>query len=180
MPQSIAVKNMVCPRCILVVEQLLQQGGIIYDRVELGKILLKEDHLSDEQYRYLDEALVKVGFEILDNLKQQLIEEIKIFLRQKIADNEPLKVTEQIAKLTGYDYSYVSSLFSQSVGITIEQYIIDLRIEKAKELLKYDDLNLNAIADLLGYSQPSHFSRQFKQQTGSTPTEFRRLHSLKR
>lgn len=180
MPQSIAVKNMVCPRCIMVVEQILRQGSIAYDRVELGKIILNQDRITDEQFRYLESALEKVGFEILDDLKQRLIEEIKVFLRQKIESPEPIKVTEQIAKLTGYDYSYVSSLFSQSVGITIEQYIIDLRIEKAKELLKYDDLNLNAIADLLGYSHPSHFSRQFKQQTGSTPTEFRQRYSLKR
>jgi AraC-like DNA-binding protein len=164
----------------MVVEQILKDGAIAYDRVALGKIILREDQITEEQFDYLESALVKVGFEVLDDLKQRLIEEVKIYLRQKIEKHEPIKVTEEIAKLTGYDYSYVSSLFSQSVGVTIEQYIIDLRIDKAKELLKYDDLNFNVIADLLGYSHPSHFSRQFKQQTGTTPTEFRQRYSLKR
>ena len=178
--KEIFIKNMVCPRCVLIMEQIFNEQMIPFEKIEIGKVIFRDDFkLSHEAYQRLENAMQQVGFEILDDLKIQLIEKIIIFMREKIDKSEEVKLSEQISKLSGYDYSYISKIFSQTVGKTLEQYMIDLRINKAKEYLKYKQMSFIEIAELLGYNHPAHFSRQFKQQTGMTPTEFRNHFTVK-
>lgn len=171
------VKNMVCDRCILVVKQLLDAMDIPFKAVGLGEIELARD-LEAEQEEEVKEKLAELGFEWLDNRKFVLVERIKsaviAYIHHGKNDGEE-SLTTYIQNTIDKDYSSLSSLFTITQGITIEQYAIQQRIEKAKELLLYDELNLNEISWNLGYSSVQHLSSQFKKLTGLTPTQFKKL-----
>lgn len=170
------VKNMVCDRCILVVKQLLDAMDIPFKAVGLGEIELARD-LEAEQEEEVKEKLAELGFEWLDNRKFVLVERIKSAVIAYIhhGKNNGESLTTYIQNTIDKDYSSLSSLFTITQGITIEQYAIQQRIEKAKELLLYDELNLNEISWNLGYSSVQHLSSQFKKLTGLTPTQFKKL-----
>lgn len=171
------VKNMVCDRCILVVKQLLDAMDIPFKAVGLGEIELARD-LEAEQEEEVKEKLAELGFEWLDNRKFVLVERIKSAVIAYIhhgKNNGEESLTTYIQNTIDKDYSSLSSLFTITQGITIEQYAIQQRIEKAKELLLYDELNLNEISWNLGYSSVQHLSSQFKKLTGLTPTQFKKL-----
>ena len=171
------VKNMVCDRCILVVKQLLDAMDIPFKAVGLGEIELARD-LEAEQEEEVKKKLAELGFEWLDNRKFVLVERIKsaviAYIHHGKNDGEE-SLTTYIQNTIDKDYSSLSSLFTITQGITIEQYAIQQRIEKAKELLLYDELNLNEISWNLGYSSVQHLSSQFKKLTGLTPTQFKKL-----
>lgn len=173
---------MVCQRCILAVETILQSQEIDYKSVALGEIETGYP-LPQESRVILSQALLKMGFELIDNKKQQLIERIKNRIIQFIHyDKEKVKTnfSEFLATELGYEYNYLSNLFSEVEGVTIEKYIILQKIEKVKELIVYDELSLKAIADQLGYSSVAYLSNQFKKITGLTPSHFKSVGIQKR
>jgi AraC family transcriptional regulator len=170
------IKNMVCHRCILAVEQELKKLGI-EAKVGLGEIDTNKD-IAKEKLDQFDRSISALGFELLDNSKKQLIEKIKNVIIQHVHHSEEdrkLKFSEIISKSLQKDYSYLSGLFSEVEGITIEKYIINQKIEKVKELLIYDQLSLSEIAFRLGYSSVAHLSGQFKKVTGMTPSQFKKM-----
>lgn len=179
--QTLFVKNMVCPRCVLAVEHILHKSGINYKAVEQGEIILEKD-LSAEKLETLESKLKEVGFELIASRMTKLIEDIKLhtqaYLKEK--PESAMNLSDYLRERIPNDYSYLSDLFSSTEGISIEQYFIRLRIEKVKELLVYDQLSLKEIAYQTGFSSVHHLSAQFKKQTGLTPTFFRRTAAEKR
>ena len=162
---------MVCPRCVMAVEEILHKIGLEETQVSLGEATLFEE-ISTEQLESFKKELISVGFELLDDKQKQLIEKIKMIIISSIADNQK-KLSELITTEVNKDYSYLSKLFSTTEGVTIEQYTIIQKIEKAKELLTYNQLTLSEIAFKLSYSSVAHLSAQFKKITGLTPTQFK-------
>jgi len=165
---------MVCPRCITAVGTIFNELGLVPTQIKLGEVVLNKEidlHLTS----VLKEKLNMQGFELLDDSKKKQIEKIKSVIIEHIHHLNDAKfnfshiISEQLNK----EYSQLSKLFSVTEGITIEQYIILQKIEKAKELLIYDQLNLSEIADKLGYSSVAHLSSQFKKTIGLTPSQFK-------
>ncbi|HRB71876.1 AraC family transcriptional regulator [Flavobacterium sp. WV_118_3] len=179
---KIAVKNMVCQRCVLAVTQILDQMELPYQQVTMGEVILS-DSVSEEKRQQFSDALEAIGFEIIDDKRKQLIEKVKTTIINFIHhDQEKTKLTvsEFLSDKVQYDYNYLSSLFSEMEGITIEKYLINQKIEKVKELIVYDELSLKQIADLLGYSSVAYLSNQFKKVTGLTPSHFKNIRDEKR
>ena len=173
---------MVCNRCILVVKQELEKLHIESCNISLGEVETKQA-LSKEKLNQLSSNLTALGFEVLDNAKQQLIEKIKNIIIKQVHHNQQEmrhNFSEVLSKALHKDYSYLSSLFSEVEGVTIEKYIINQKIEKAKELIIYNELSLGEIAFQLGYSSVAHLSNQFRKLTGLTPSHFRQVGQQKR
>src|SRR5215210_4253245 len=165
------IKNMVCDRCILMVKQRLTALSIDYTKVELGEIGLNKP-LTDEQLLALKDELLQLGFELMDDRKASLVTQIKSCIIKYIHCDDDAVMNKKLSVLLSEklktDYNYLSALFSSIEGITIEKYVILQRIERAKELLAYNELSLNEIADKLCYSSVQHLSQQFKKVTGLT------------
>lgn len=176
------IKNMVCNRCVMAVEQEFRKAGLHPEKVSLGEVTLHEESLPMEQLTHLDNALQALGFERIDDRKARLIEGIKKKIIQLIHHSESVDRKYNWSKILAdemhYEYNYLSNLFSSVEGITLEQYIIRQKIEKAKELLFYDELNLSEIANQLGYSSVAHLSAQFKKVTGLTPSELKKSRDM--
>jgi len=174
---------MVCDRCIHVVRQELDKLDISYKNVQLGEVEIA-DKPSEEKLDVLYQRLKILGFEILDNKKANVVERVKKAIIQLIHGNDEVELNKKLSVLLeeelGMDYHNLTSLFSSIEGITIEKYVILQRIEKAKELLMYDELTVNEIADKLSYSSVQHLSQQFKKITGLTPSHFKQLKENKR
>ena len=173
---------MVCNRCILVVKQELEKLQIESNKVTLGEIETTID-LPKEKIQQLAINLNALGFELLDNAKQQIIEKIKNIIIQQVhytPDESHHNFSEILSNSLLKDYSYLSRLFSEVEGITIEKYAINQKIEKVKELIIYDELSLSEIAYKLGYSSVAHLSNQFKKVTGLTVTYFKKIGQNKR
>lgn len=169
---------MVCDRCIMVIQAVLDDIGIAASRIQLGEVDLGSGQLDAQQLETLRKKIEPLGFALISDKKSQLIEKIKkniIALVQNPHTVEKAKLSEYLSKQLFHDYSYLSNLFSSVEGVTIEHYLINQKIEKAKELLVYDELSLTQIADRLGYSSVSHLSGQFKKVTGLTPSKFKQL-----
>lgn len=167
---------MVCNRCITAVGQVLSDLKISPAVITLGEVELNSQ-LPEKQMLSLKRNLEALGFEILDDGKKRIIEKIKNVVIQKIHHStieEYERFSEILSKELRKDYSYLSNLFSEVEGITIEKYIINQKIEKVKELLVYDELSLSEIALRLGYSSVAHLSAQFKKITGLTPSFFKK------
>jgi AraC-like DNA-binding protein len=166
----------------MAVTNALEQLGFKDSVVELGEIELK-DEPTKIQLNKLDTVLKSLGFELLDDKKSRLIEKIKNIIVQVVHhSNNPLNsnLSDLITEKLHYDYTYLSNLFTESEGITIEKYFISQRIEKAKELLVYDELSLSEIADQLNYSSAAYLSSQFKKVTGLTPSFYKSVKDKKR
>lgn len=173
---------MVCPRCIISVEQILKENNLEAKYVRLGEIELVKTPKKKELESF-SEDLEKVGFELLDDAKTQLIEQIKTLLIQKVQHGNiehHFSISKYLGEKIYRDYSSISKLFSEVEGITIEQFFLLQKIEKTKEWLIYNELSLSQIAFDLGYSSTQHLSSQFKKLTGMTPTQFKSLGSLHR
>lgn len=175
---------MVSIRCKMVVKSELDRLGLHYGIVELGEVDIKGD-ISEEQRDLLRLALLRSGLELMDDKKAILIEKIKNVIVEMIHYHDevgPLKVnfSDYLSEKLQHDYTYLATLFSEVTGITIEHYIISHKIERVKELLLYDELNLTEIAYKLNYSSVAHLSNQFKKVTGLTPTYFKQLKQYKR
>jgi len=173
---NLYIKNMVCHRCKLAVENELKKLKLHPLKIELGEVIIKEEGLSNEQKQQLTIDLKQLGFELLDDKKHKLIEQIKTsvieivhYNKEQLQKNFSTLISEKLH----HDYSYLSKLFSETEGITIEQFIINQKIEKVKELLVYDEKNLSEIAFEMGYSSVAYLSSQFKKVTGLTPTAFK-------
>lgn len=176
------IKNMVCNRCIMVVDEQLKQLELNPVSVELGWAEFIQP-LTPAQKEAVKEALTPLGFELIDDKRMRLIEQVKNAIIELIyyKDNRlKANLSDYIAEATHHDYSYISNLFSEIENTTIEQYFIAQKIERAKELLVYDELSLNEIADLLHYSSTAHLSSQFKKVTGLTPSHFKKVGNNKR
>lgn len=179
---TLFVKNMVCSRCRMVVKGELEKAGIEFLSVDLGEIQLTKEP-TDKQIAKLDEGLKHHGFELIDDKKSRMIEKIKnaiVKLIHHSDDNIKTNLSDHIADQLHYDYTYLSNLFSEVEGTTIEKYFIAQRIEKVKELLVYDELSLSEISDRLGYSSVAYLSSQFKKVTGLTPSFYKSLKEHKR
>lgn len=172
---------MVCPRCITSVENLLKEKQIEYQDIRLGEVQTASD-LSESQVKELAASLQALGFELLNDPASKTIETIKNNLIQKVQAGieDHFSIQKYLSAKIYKDYSSVSKLFSEVEGITIEQYFILQRVEKAKELIIYDEMTFSDIATFLGYSSSQHFSSQFKRVTGMTPTAFKSLGNQKR
>ena len=171
------IKYMVSLRCILMVKEELKKLGIKYVVVDLGVVEILED-ISHEQREQLKANLLKSGLELLDDKRSILIERIKNVIIEMIHYSEELpkiNYSDYISEKLGYDYTYLSNIFSEVKGITLQQYIIINRIEKVKELLLYDELNLTEISYRLQYSSVAHLSNQFKKITGLTPSFYKQM-----
>lgn len=173
---------MVCRRCKMVVENVLTNSGLHPLSVELGEVLIEEDIDHDTRIA-LDNALNEFGFELIDDKKSRTIEKIKNAIVDYVhysKENLRVNLSSYLSELLHQDYNYLSNLFSEVEGTTIEQYLILLRIEKVKELLVYDELTVSQIAHELNFSDASHLSKQFKKITGLTPGYFKQLKEKKR
>lgn len=173
---------MVCIRCKMIVKDELARVGLHYTRVELGEAEIMEN-ISTEQHDQMKVALLKWGLELMDDKKSMLIEKIKSVIIELIHySDEQLKnnFSAYLSEKLNYDYTYLSNLFSEVEGTTIEHFMISHKIERVKELLVYDELNLTEIAWKLHYSSVAHLSNQFKKITGLTPTHFKQLKQKRR
>lgn len=173
---------MVCNRCILVVKTELEKLDLDVVNIGLGEVDFNSD-LTDSQLKMIDTRLQALGFELIDDKKSKLIEKIKNIIIDLVhrKDGE-LKnnLSDILKKELNQDYNYLSNLFSEVEGSTIEKYFIAQKIEKVKELLVYDELSLSEIAFQLNYSSVAYLSNQFKKVTGLTPSYFKRIKEVKR
>jgi AraC-like DNA-binding protein len=176
------IKNMVCQRCVLTVENIFLDLKIPFYKVSLGEVDLDEK-LSADELKKLDQGLNKVGFELIERRVNKIIEDVKKAVMEYLSlgmESENLKLSSFVVKKIPYDYSYLSDLFSTIEGKTIEQFFILSRIEKVKELLVYDQLSLTEISYQTGFSSVHHLSAQFKKVTGLTPSHFKKIAADKR
>lgn len=175
---EIYIKNMVCPRCISAVRQIFEEHGLDVQEVSLGYVRVAGS-LDTGKTAEINQALRNQGFEWIDNGRNRLVEGIKSLIIDKIfhqGDAVPQwNWSEMIADSLSHDYNYLSTLFSATEGVTIEQYIIRQKTERVKELLCYNELSLKEIAFVLGYSSAAHLSTQFKRITSFTPGQFKAM-----
>ncbi len=176
---KLIVKNMVCNRCIKVVKEELEKLSVDVRSISLGEVVVTGD-INTLPIDKIRKVLVGNGFELIEDKKVRTIEKVKLlsieFVRTEKSTSQQLNnFSDHISKELGLDYSYLSSLFSSVENITIEQYIILQKIEYAKELLKYGELNLSEIAYKIGYSSVQHLSNQFRKVTGLTASQFKSL-----
>jgi AraC-like DNA-binding protein len=168
---------MVSIRCKMVVKSELDKLGLHYGIVELGEVLVTEQ-ISDEQLAELKTALLRSGLELMDDKRAILVEKIKNIIIEMVHYEDELPKTnfsDYLSEKLNYNYTYLANLFSETKGITIEHFMILHKIEKVKELILYDELNLSEIAWKLHYSSVAHLSHQFKKITGLTPSYFKSL-----
>jgi AraC-like DNA-binding protein len=173
---------MVSTRCKMVVKEELKKLGLHFIVVELGEVEIMED-ISAEQRQELKAALLSSGLELMDDKRAMLIEKIQNVITEMVhySDEVPkMNYSNFISEKLNYDYTYLSNLFSEVKGITIQQFIIIHKIERAKELLLYDELNLTEISYKLHYSSVAHLSNQFKKITGLTPSDYKKMKDKKR
>ena len=182
--KKLYIKNMVCPRCIKVVREEIENFGHEISEISLGEVEIK-DKLSEEEISKISDVLVDEGFELLLDNKAKLIENIKTAVIELINNSDEIDLfdvnySKYISDNLNKEYHYLSTLFSSVENITIEHYIILQKIEKAKELLKYNEMTLSEISYKLGYSSVQYLSSQFKKVTGLSATEFKKLTENKR
>ena len=179
---QLRIKNMVCDRCKMAVEQVLKDVGLTPERIDLGEVWVS-DVPTEAQLAQLKTRLEALGFELLDDQRQQMIERMKtaiIALVHHHQGNKTLNLSVYLSQLLHRDYSALSKLFSEVTGVTIERYFIMQRIERVKELIRYDELTLTEIAYQMNYSSVAHLSSQFRSVTGMTPTQFRFMKTAQR
>lgn len=176
------IKNMVCNRCKMVVKSEIEKFGLHPVTVELGEVQITEE-LNSLEKEQLNEKLLPFGFSLINDRKTILIEKIKNLIIDLVHHNNnqlSINLSEHLGKTLQHDYTYLSNLFTQVEGTTVEQYFIAQKIERVKELLVYDEISLSQIAYQLNYSSVSHLSKQFKKVTGLTPSHFKQLKENKR
>ena len=170
------IKNMVCDRCKMVVADLFKQINISPIRIDLTEIEISEE-LTEEQENTLRSSLERVGFGLLDDKRGQIIEKIKTTIIELVQEQpnvlRKINPSMYISEKVGREYKYLTTLFSEVEGNTIEHYLIHQKIKKVKELLTYDEHSLSQIADALQYKSVQHLSMQFKKITGLTPSQYK-------
>lgn len=179
---TIFIKNMVCDRCIMVVQNELEKLGLDAKNIKLGEVILSKEITSLEKEN-LSKTLEPLGFEVIDDKKGRIIEKIKNIIIDLVHhQNSDVKtnLSDVLSDKLHHDYNYLSNLFSEVEGTTIEKYFIAQKVEKVKELLVYDELSLSEIANRLNYSSVAYLSNQFKKVTGLTPSHFKQIKEDKR
>lgn len=180
---EIAVKNMVCNRCIRVVKDELIKNKIDFNDVDLGTIFFDKE-ITEQEKEKLKAIIEREGFELVEDKDAISINKIKTIIVQLIHHGKEKpnyqNFSEFISIEMGIEYSQLSKLFSEIEGNTIEHFMIEQRIERAKELIVYDELTVSEISYLLDYSSPQHLSKQFKQFTGLTPSVFKSIRNRKK
>ncbi|MDN3596355.1 helix-turn-helix transcriptional regulator [Zunongwangia endophytica] len=171
---AIPIKNIVCGRCIATVEAILSKLDIPYKEVSLGEAILERD-LSAAEQNELSSELEKVGFQLLQSKNERIINHIKSVLINEISNStDQKKLSEILSAELHHDYSFITNLFTAEEGQSIQSYFNKLKIEKAKELLEYDELSIAEVADQLGFSTAAYLSTSFKKQTGITPSAYKK------
>jgi AraC family transcriptional regulator len=176
------IKNMVCDRCILFIEQELGKLQLQAEQISLGEVILPK-RLTPKQQALFSKGIQALGFELIEDSRKKIIEKIKTLLIEQIQQgkiNEHFSIGKFLSHHFQKDYNSMARLFSDVESITIEHYFILQKIEKVKEWLAYDELTLSEIAWKLGYSSVSHLSAQFKKVTGLTPSHFKKMGSKRR
>ncbi len=176
------IKNMVCHRCIMVVRQELENLGYTVLHLTLGEAEI-DRNISNEEKSIIHNRLIKMGFELFDDKKSRWITQIKSLIIDLVQNkNSELtsNLSDYLSRHIHQDYNYLSKLFSEVEGTTIEKYFIAQKIEKVKELLVYDEMSLSEISYQLNYSSVAHLSNQFKKVTGLTPSHFKNIKAIKR
>jgi AraC-like DNA-binding protein len=166
----------------MVVKAELEKLGLHYGDVELGEVEVVED-ISPEQLAILGVALKNTGLELMNDKKSILVEKIKTAIIELVHyTDEQLKInlSDYLSEKLKYNYTYLANIFSETKGTTIEQFYLTHKIEKVKELLVYDELNLTEIAWKMHYSSVAHLSNHFKKKTGLTPSQFKNLRNKNR
>ena len=182
MKNTLHIKNMVCPRCITVIQNGMTNLGIDIVSISLGEVVVEDINSinKDDLTHFLNQN----GFELLEDKSLQLVNSIKTHLIEliysKVIGELKVNISTYLAEKINKDYSYMSNLFSSAEGVTIEHFFIIQKIERVKELLVYDELNLTEITYELGYSSTGHLSRQFKSIIGLTPSQFKKNNKGKR
>ncbi|SHE61225.1 AraC-type DNA-binding protein [Fodinibius roseus] len=175
-PTTLHIKNMVCPRCVMVVRQTLEELGFEVLEVELGQAVVQAG--EPVPLDRTEEKLREYGFELIRGRNRQLVEQIKTLLIRYVQESEQSeespKLSEYLAGELHQNYSSLSSAFSESQDTTIEKYLIHLKIERVKELLSYGEMTLSEIAYRLNYSSVAYLSNQFKQVTGMSVTDYKK------
>lgn len=175
---TLYIRNMVCSRCIRVVEEEFGKLGLNIKSISLGEVKI-ENHLTNAELERIRKVLDDNGFELIEDRRMRLIEQIKLLILDLIRDEEKIagkiNLTDYLSGKLKSDYNNLSTLFSSVENITIEHYYILQKIERAKELLKYRELTLSEIAFRLGYSSVAHLSAQFKKVTGMNANQFKSL-----
>jgi AraC-like DNA-binding protein len=173
---------MVSERCKMAVKEALKKMGLHFIVVDLGEVDIMET-LTREQRELLKESLLISGLELMDDKKAVLIERIKNAIIEMVHHSEEtvkVNFSEYLSQKLDYDYTYLANLFSEVQGTTIEHFIISHKVERIKELIIYDELNITEIAWKLNYSSVAHLSNQFKKVTGLSPSHFRQLKDKRR
>lgn len=175
------IKNMACESCKIVVKEELEKLGLHPKKVELGEAEIKEK-LSVEKEKKFNNAIKKAGLEVIHNKEGILLEKIKKEIIDYVYKDEkqPGNFSRYLSKKLNYSYAYLSTFFSSMQATTIEQYMIALKIERAKELLLFNEHSLTEIAYMLNYSSVAHLSAQFKKVTGLSPSHFKKLKKARR
>ena len=174
---TIFIKNMVCDRCIMVVQNELEKLGLDAKNIKLGEVILSKEITSLEKEN-LSKTLEPLGFEVIDDKKGRIIEKIKNIIIDLVHHQDSdvkTNLSDVLSDKLHHDYNYLSNLFSEVEGTTIEKYFIAQKVEKVKELLVYDELSLSEIANRLNYSSVAYLSNQFKKVTGLTPSHFKQI-----
>ena len=171
---------MVCDRCKVVLHQELDKAGISVVSLELGELVVMDENTVSKSA--LKEITERNGFEIIEQKSSVIVEKVKFLLIQKIEKLESLdeKTSSFLTRKLNMDYSSIGKTFSANAGLTIEKYLIRLKLEKAKELLQMDAQSFSEIAYSLGYSSGSHLAKQFKNSAGMSMTEYKRLQKWNR
>lgn len=172
--ETLFIKNMVCDRCITSVGKIFVKYGIQPLEVKLGEVKVKKS-ISNKTLTFIDLELKETGFHLVSNITPVLVNKVKSTLIELFGQNEipeGFKLSTFLSNKFPYDYSHISRVFSQNQNYTIEHYLIELRIEKSKELLIFSDMNISEVAYKLGYSSNAHFSRQFKKLVGISPSAY--------
>ena len=172
----IHIKNVVCQRCIMTVKNILGKLDIPFSEVNLGEAVLDREITSLERHQ-LEREFEKVGFEIIEDRNDKLINSIKSIIIDEVYSDDPSnqKLSSLLTRELNFDYSHITHLFTEREGQSIQKFYNAVRIERLKELIDNDEFSLAHIADLLGYSTPAYLSTSFKKSTGYTPSEYKSL-----
>jgi AraC family transcriptional regulator len=176
----LSIRNMVCPRCLRVVQRELEKAGLVVDDVALGAANVRMADGSPLQEPVVQQALQAYGFALVEDPRDQLVEQVKALVVELIhytpVELQPFHTYSHfISERVGRAYAYLSHQFSVREGLTLEKYIIRQKVERAKELLSYQDANVSSVAKQLRYSSAAHLTNQFRQVTGMSPSDFQAL-----
>jgi AraC family transcriptional regulator len=176
---QLVITNMVCPRCISAVEAKLSALGLQVHRIVLGEVEVSVPGGAEPDWTLLKVVLQNAGFDLVDDPRLQLVERIKALIVNMIhylpAGTCEVNYSDYLVRHLDRDYHYLAHQFSTQEGINIEKFIIRQKVERAKELLGYGELNIAQVAHELGYSSQAHLARQFRQVTGVSPSEYQQL-----